>query len=79
MSTRRTPKTSSKTAVVGDSIDFDKTAGYVRLPDGTVVTCRGSYVAAHPGEHVFFVTNDKNELVEVAKVEVARHRRRHGR
>ena len=36
---------------VGDTIDV-KGNGLAVLPDGTVVTCRGSYIVQHEGRHV---------------------------
>jgi hypothetical protein len=41
-----------QTIKLGDSIDLESPANYVRLPDGTVVTARQLYVVRHEGRHV---------------------------
>lgn len=42
----------AETVKVGDVVDLGGAGHYVRLPDGTVVTARSSYVVRHEGEHV---------------------------
>ncbi|HTW15138.1 MAG TPA: hypothetical protein VMF51_08410 [Nocardioides sp.] len=58
----RTPKADQ--VKVGDTIELGRSNGYVRLPDGTVVTARASYVARHAGEHVVITTDDKGKTTE---------------
>jgi hypothetical protein len=44
----------------------------VRLPDGTVATCRGSFVPRHEGEHVVFATDTDDKLVELRTITVGK-------
>lgn len=44
----------AKQVNVGDAIDLGK-VGYVRLPDGSVVTSGREYVVRHEGAHVAVV------------------------
>ncbi|MGW5239492.1 hypothetical protein ACWEOW_11215 [Monashia sp. NPDC004114] len=44
-------KSKSETKKVGDTAEFPK-AGFVTLPDGTVVTAYGTYTFRHIGVHV---------------------------
>ncbi len=58
-------------AKVGDTIEIPNVpSALVRLPDGTVVTARGSYVARHPGEHVLITADEDGKTTET-KVAVA--------
>lgn len=41
----------SDNAKVGDAVDLPGTSSYVRLPDGSVVTARTTYLFRHVGEH----------------------------
>lgn len=53
---------------IGDPFDLGK-PGYVRLPDGSVVTSGKSYTVRHEGEHVAFTNNsgeDGREFVGVS-------------
>ena len=68
----RTSTPAPDKAKVGDTVDIGRAAAYVRLPDGTVVTCRGTYTARHAGEHVVFGMDESGtKLVELSRVEVA--------
>lgn len=42
----------AETVKVGEVVDLEAAGNYVRLPDGTVVTARSTYVVRHEGEHV---------------------------
>ncbi|GAB3812107.1 SAP domain-containing protein [Kribbella italica] len=46
---------------VGESIEFD-TTGYVRLPDGAVVTSSRTYTVRQEGLHVFVKGNEEREF-----------------
>lgn len=54
----------AKKVNIGDSIDLGK-VGYVRLPDGGVVTSGREYIVRHEGLHVAF----GNEEVEYDAVD----------
>ena len=48
------------TAKVGDTITLPQVpSAMVRLPDGSVATCRGSYTVRHEGEHAL-ITVDRD-------------------
>ncbi|GAA2817445.1 hypothetical protein [Kribbella solani] len=58
----------SKNVNVGDQIDLGK-VGYVRLPDGGVVTSGRLYTVRHEGTHVAFGTEEvEYEAVDPTKV-----------
>lgn len=43
---------------LGDLVEFPEVASaLVRLPDGTVVTARTSYMVRQPGEHLIFTSD----------------------
>lgn len=56
----------TKSAKVGDTHELSKRATMVRLPDGSVTTCRASYTFRTEGEHVIFDGN----ATALAKVKV---------
>lgn len=45
----------------GDTYDIGRAASFVRLPDGTVVTARGTYTFRHVGEHAVINPDDGSE------------------
>lgn len=59
--TKAEPKTEvkAKAVKVGQVINFDTTF-ILRLPDGTVVTGRGSYLPRHPGTYVATIDGKKH-------------------
>lgn len=58
MARSNTSKTPSNVKV-GDAVEIPNVpAAMVRLPDGSVVTCRGTYTARHAGEHAIVVSKD---------------------
>lgn len=66
MTTKKTSptKAATKTVKLGDVVDLGGTF-VLRLPDGTVVTGRGSYLPRHPGTYVATVDGQEREI-EVA-------------
>lgn len=58
-------ETKSNTAKVGQLLNFDATFT-LRLPDGTVVTGRGSYLPRRPGTYVVTVAG-KERTIEVGE------------
>lgn len=50
--TKKKTSPKAETVKVGDTVDLGGASHYVRLPDGTVVTARSTYVVRHEGEHV---------------------------
>ena len=49
----------AKSQRIGDAVDLKGKAGYVRLPDGSVVTAAGSYEFRHVGDHVVIVDSEE--------------------
>jgi HK97 family phage prohead protease len=64
----------ARTAKVGDTVEIGGAASYVRLPDGTVVTCRGTYTPRHTGEHVVYSTVDGEQVETTIDVSEAEKR-----
>ncbi|MEV6287404.1 SAP domain-containing protein [Kribbella sp. NPDC051770] len=54
----------SEQVKVGDTVDLGKN-GYVRLPDGCVVTSGRTYVVRHEGTHALVVDGNEREIVAV--------------
>lgn len=44
---------------IGDTVEIPNVpAAMIRLPDGTVVTARGTYTARHAGNHAIVISKD---------------------
>lgn len=59
-------KSKRTTVAMAESVEIPGASGLMRLPDGTVVTCRTEYVVRHEGEHVLYLTGEDGEQVEAA-------------
>ncbi|HSX66668.1 hypothetical protein [Nocardioides sp.] len=59
------------TVAMAESVEIPGASGLMRLPDGTVVTCRKTYTVRHEGEHALFVTDEDGATVEMTFVGVA--------
>lgn len=61
----------SITVAMAESVEIPGASGLMRLPDGTVVTCRTRYTFRHEGEHVLHLTDEDGEPVEITLHAVA--------
>lgn len=61
-------KGKAKSLKVGDTVDLDGRPGFLRYPDGTVATCRGSVTFREDGEHTV-ILGDTETVYKVAKAE----------
>ena len=62
MRTRSRKATVPSKAALGETIDLTGTSYLLRLPDGTVVSGRGSYTMRHTGVHAFLIDGTEHTV-----------------